>query len=651
MLTWINEKAKWIIVIFAAGIVVGLLAMDRVPNQAHSYPVGIVNDKKITYAEFDSRIKTIVQNQYQGQHLEDEQYNQLRSEVFRSFVRQILMNEQFEKAELKASVAELESEFSRNPDAVRARLVQEAQRRLYVIQQQATSQEDLMQRSQAYISTLPKFLTDSTFNKAEYDAWLKTPEAFNNWGVMLQFEEDLKTNTIPMRQLQALVGSSIHATSLEANWAVNRRLTDYELQVAVASNADFKVEDNSVDSVMVAGYYNAHRDSFFVQKDMAQFVYAYLPVEATAADDARIREYAMTLFYQLTDSSTTTTFEDMARISSEDQSTAEKGGLLSDDYVGRGVYVKEFEDVAFGLDSGAVSEPVRTRFGYHIIKSYGKSKDSTGADLVKVGHILLIVNASSETIDSLEGILTSVKNAVDAGKTFEEAAKEQNLTAQVSNWLSRGENIEGVGYLKGLGAYAWPNENLPDETSKVSPIMKNNKWVVVAEKVKELKAGERSLDLYFNSIKSSLLRNKSAAAAEAYLNSVADKVKAWAPADSAADSATVAANKIEKVNIETVTTSVDGYVPGFGYGSASLSKALESAKVGEWSSAIATDNGAVMVKVLSKKTPEEAAVKAAVKTDVENSANFAAMSIFNDFVAKLENSTPVESNLDLYYRD
>ena len=135
MLTWINEKAKWIIVIFAAGIVVGLLAMDRVPNQGHSYPVGVVNDKKITYAEFDARIKNIVQNQYQGQHLEDEQYNQLRTEVFRSFVRQILLNEQFEKAGLATSVAELKSEFKRNPDAVRGRLVQEAQARLYAIQQ------------------------------------------------------------------------------------------------------------------------------------------------------------------------------------------------------------------------------------------------------------------------------------------------------------------------------------------------------------------------------------------------------------------------------------------------------------------------------------------------------------------------------------
>lgn len=641
MLTWINEKAKWIIVIFAAGIAVGLLAMDRVPDQGRSYPIGEVNDSKISYTEFDSRIKMIVQNQYQGQHLEDEQYNQLRSEVFRSFVRQILLNGEFEKAELQASVAELEAEFTNNPDAVRGRLVQEAQRRLYAIQQQATSQEDLMQRSQAYIASLPKFLTDSTFNKDEYDAWLKTPEAFK-WGVMLQFEEDLKTNTIPMRQLQALVGASVHTTSLEANWNAERRLTDYELQVAVASASDFTADEKSVDSVMVAGYFNAHKDSFYVKQDMAQFQYAYLPVEATAADDARIREYAMTLYYQLTDSSATTSFEDMARISSEDAGTADKGGLLGEDYAPRGRYVKEFEDAVFALDSGAISEPVKTRFGYHIIKSYGKTKDSTGAEMVKAGHILLVVNASSETIDSLEAVLNKIKSDVDAGKSFEDAAKEQNVMVQKSNWVARGENIDGIGYLRGLATYAWPNENLPEESSKVSPVMKNNKWVVVAEKSADLKAGDRSLDLYFNDIKATLLRNKAAAAAEAYLNTVAEKVKAFNAADSA--------SAIEKVKIETKNASVEGYVPGFGYGNVLFAKAVKNAKVGEWTSAMATDNGAVMIKVVSKKAPEEEALKTAVKSEIAN-ASYSIMTVFNEFVNNLENSTAVKSNLDLYYRD
>jgi peptidyl-prolyl cis-trans isomerase D len=421
MLTWINEKAKWVIVIFAAGIVVGLLAMDRVPKTAQSYPMGIVNDRKISYAEFDSRVKMVVQNQYKGQHLEDEQYTQLRSEIFKSFVRQLLMNEQFEKAGLATSVAELKNEFKRNPDVVRGRLVQEAQARLYAIQQQATSQEDLMQRSQAYIASLPKFLVDTTFNKAEYDAWLETPEAFR-WTMMLNLEEELKSSQIPARQLQALVAASVHPTSLEAKWNVERRLTDFDFDIAYVSASDFAVADDAIDDAMVKGYFNAHQDSFFVEKDMAKFQYVVLPVEATEGDDARIREYAMTLFYQLSDTSSTANFEDMARISSEDPGSAENGGLLEQP-AGTGVYVPEFEKAALALDSGAISEPVKSRFGYHIIKSYGKTTDSTGAVTAKVGHILLVVNASSETVDSLENILAGSRTDVDKGKALEIAAK------------------------------------------------------------------------------------------------------------------------------------------------------------------------------------------------------------------------------------
>ncbi len=648
MLTWINEKAKWVIVIFAAGIVVGLLAMDRVPKTAQSYPVGVVNDHKISYAEFDSRMKMIIQNQYQGQHLEDEQYTQLRSEVFRSFVRQIVMNEQVENAGLAASVAELKSEFKRNPDAVRGRLVQEAQARLYAIQQQATSQEDLMQRSQAYIASLPKFLVDSTFNKAEFDAWLETPEAFR-WGMMLRYEEELKSNIIPSRQLQALVGASVHPTSLEAKWNSERRLTDFDFDVAFAASSDFAVADDAIDSAMVKGYFNAHVDSFFVEKDMAKFQYAVLPVEATAGDDARIREYAMTLYYQLSDTSSTANFEDMARISSEDPGSAENGGMLEQE-AGKGVFVEEFEKAALALDSGAISEPVKSKFGYHIIKSYGKTTDSTGAVTAKVGHILLIVNASSETVDSLERILTGVKNDVDAGKSFADAAKERNLEVKESEWIGHNENIASLGYLKGLTSYAWPNENLSDDIGVASPVLKNNKWVFVCVKSQDLKAGDRSLALHYNDIKSSLAQKKASNAAGIYLNSVADKVKAYVPADPN-DSAAVAAAAIEKVSIESKSASVEGFVPGFGYANAYVAKVLNGQKVGEWGPVIETENGAVMIKVTAKKAAEEDAVASAVKDEVANASRFTSMTVFNDFVGKLESGTPVENNLDLFYRD
>ena len=58
-------------------------------------------------------------------------------------------------------------------------------------------------------------------------------------------------------------------------------------------------------------------------------------------------------------------FEDMAQRESEDGS-ARRGGDLG--WFGRGRMVQPFEDIAFNLADGEISEPFATQFGYHIIK-------------------------------------------------------------------------------------------------------------------------------------------------------------------------------------------------------------------------------------------------------------------------------------------
>jgi peptidyl-prolyl cis-trans isomerase C len=59
------------------------------------------------------------------------------------------------------------------------------------------------------------------------------------------------------------------------------------------------------------------------------------------------------------------TFEKLAKDHSSCPS-GKSGGALGE--FGRGMMVKPFEDAAFGLEIGKVSGPVKTQFGYHLIK-------------------------------------------------------------------------------------------------------------------------------------------------------------------------------------------------------------------------------------------------------------------------------------------
>lgn len=607
MLTWISENAKWVIYTFIIFIVAGLLFMDMSQLRTDKMPpVGTVNGEALPNDLFSMRLQQI-QQQNQGRDLTEEQNAQMRSELFNSFVQQRLVDNAVASARLVASVYEM--------------------------------QRDLRDDPPAGVQQAPAFMTDSVFDKAKYEAWLNNASIYDD-PQMLEYEQNLKSNKIPLKQLQLFVIAGAHPSSLEARWSAKNRETRFDLWVAQASAADFPVAPDAVTDAEVDSYFAAHADSFYVQRDLAQVDFAALPLQPSAKDEASTLEYANLLLNQLREGAD---FAEIARMNSEDPGSAAQGGLLGDT-VKRSMFVKEFADAAFALDSGALSAPVRTAYGYHIIKSEGK-KGADSLQTAKLSHILLKVNASPETVDSLEALLQAVKAEVDAGKSLKDAAAAHKLAVHRSSWFGRGEPIAGLGYVPGLSSYAFFNPERPTEDAIASNVLQNKQAVLLAVKADSLKAGTRNKAAAKPAIVKALQRQKSVALAAQHLQASFPAVQALTVVDS------VTRQSIAKITVDTASTALEGFVPGLGYGSELAFKTLKAQAEGAWGSVLQGEEAAVSIKVLRKTAPVDAQVAASAAEELNGAWRFGAMSVFNDYLANLEAGAEIINNMDLYYRD
>ncbi len=114
-------------------------------------------------------------------------------------------------------------------------------------------------------------------------------------------------------------------------------------------------------------------------------------------------------------------FATIARRSSDDPSAKDNGGDLG--YFSALQMVYPFEEAAYNLKKDEVSMPVRTRFGYHIIK-LTDSRPAQGE--VKVEHIMIKAGAGVKGEDSVKAVakINEIYAKLKAGEKFEELARQ-----------------------------------------------------------------------------------------------------------------------------------------------------------------------------------------------------------------------------------
>jgi peptidyl-prolyl cis-trans isomerase SurA len=108
-------------------------------------------------------------------------------------------------------------------------------------------------------------------------------------------------------------------------------------------------------------------------------------------------------------------FETMASIYSSDPGTKNVGGNLG--VVSRDEMVPEFSAAGFRLQNNEISDPVKTKYGYHIIQMMQRMGEKA-----KLRHILIKPTITSGDITACQAKLDSIRTLITSGKfTFNEA--------------------------------------------------------------------------------------------------------------------------------------------------------------------------------------------------------------------------------------
>jgi len=116
-----------------------------------------------------------------------------------------------------------------------------------------------------------------------------------------------------------------------------------------------------------------------------------------------------------------------AIINSNDPGVTDNGGRYTIDK--NSTFIKEFKEVAFSLDVNQVSEPFKSKFGYHIIQLHQIRGETRVAS-----HILLQPEIPQEKLDKTKEKLEKIKEDIDNGViTFDEAVKKYSQDDDTRN--------------------------------------------------------------------------------------------------------------------------------------------------------------------------------------------------------------------------
>ena len=301
-------------------------------------------------------------------------------------------------------------------------------------------------------------------------------------------------------------------------------------------------------------------------------------------DDAAVRAQAEQVLKEVKSGAD---FAGLAKKYSQDETNAQQGGDL--DYFSRGRMVAAFDNAAFALAPGEVSDLVKTEFGYHIIKLTDRKPAivrplSEQAVYQEIEGALLRERAETQAAQTADALAAEARTPV----ALDKAAASRGLKVQESGFFARGDMIDGLGPQSPVSMSAF---DLAENT--VSEPLAGPTGRVIFYVSGQQDSYLPKLDEVRSRVRDDVIQERSVALAKQRAEALAAQLKTAANFQAAAKAA----------GLEAVTTNPiarDGVIPNIGR-SPEVEAVAFSSPVGTVTNAIPTPQGAAIVKVASKQ--------------------------------------------------
>lgn len=381
--------------------------------------------------------------------------------------------------------------------------------------------------------------------------------------------------------------------------------------------ADTIAKPEAVSDEAVRAYYEAHGDQFREPEAVrARHILRLLPPQANATEEATARAELTASRARIHDAAS---FAAEAKAHSQDGSAAQGGDL---GWFERGRMVPEFEQVAFSLPVGQVSDIVRTPFGLHLIFVEEK-RPARQKPLEQVASDIRGQLARDQATETLGDTLDLALERIARGEDVNAVATALGLAVQEPAPFSEADGPQGISLkpqdVKALMLLA------PGTTTK-APILLPDGYLL-ATKVEDIPARTRTVEETQEEIRQRLTRERQLAAAKAKAEAA---LKALPKLDPAAQ-----LRPISGVNRQ-------GQLAGIGV-SAALGTQLLHAEPGAWLPEIYPVGDAfVLARVRAVHPPDEAAWEAVRSQWTQSLRDQAAEQVFQAHLKELWDKARIE---------